>query len=152
MSTTDEQPLLPCPFCGGTPRMSIVWSVGVDDFWAGECGACEATLSGKPSQDEAATCWNRRSASESSINGHFAKKRNFDAGEPAAPVDARDALTANRDAWMAQAQALAKAAGQASFCLRTLVPDDPDAQMTVRMLNAAIARQAAAAAEGREAL
>ena len=62
MSTTDEQRLLPCPFCGGTPRMSIVWSVGVDDFWAGECGACEATLSGKPSQDEAATCWNRRSA------------------------------------------------------------------------------------------
>ena len=67
----------------------------------------------------------------------------------AAPADARDALTANRDAWMAQAQALAQAAGQASFCLRTLVPEDPDAQMTVRMLNAALTRQAAAPAEGK---
>jgi len=79
--------------------------------------------------------------------------------EPAAPVDARDALTANRDAWMAQAQALAQAAGQASFCLRTLVPDDPDAQMTVRMLNAALAapptaatREPAAPVDARDAL
>ena len=67
------------------------------------------------------------------------------ASEPAAPVDARDALTANRDAWMAQAQALAQAAGQASFCLRTLVSDDPDAQMTVRMLDAALAAPSTAA-------
>jgi hypothetical protein len=32
------------------------------------------------------------------------------------------------------------AASQASFCLRTLLPNDPDAQMTVRMLHAALGR------------
>jgi hypothetical protein len=32
------------------------------------------------------------------------------------------------------------AAGQASFALRTLLPDDPDAQMTVRMLERAMAK------------
>lgn len=33
---------------------------------------------------------------------------------------------------------LRAAASQASFCLRTLLPDDPDAVMTVTMLRAAL--------------
>ena len=35
---------------------------------------------------------------------------------------------------------LRAAAGQASFCLRTLAPDDADAQMMVRMLDASLGR------------
>ena len=41
---------------------------------------------------------------------------------PAEPTELRKALAAM---------------GQASFCLRTLLPNDPDAQMTVAMLDAA---------------
>jgi hypothetical protein len=38
----------------------------------------------------------------------------------------------------AETAKLRAAAGQASFCLRTLCPDDADAQMTVRMLHEAL--------------
>ena len=41
-------------------------------------------------------------------------------------------------------KALTRAAGQASFCLRELLPNDPDAQMTVRMLTEALATPAEA--------
>lgn len=39
-----------------------------------------------------------------------------------------------------EVERLRSAASQASFCLRTLVPDDADAQMTVRLLNDALGR------------
>lgn len=45
-----------------------------------------------------------------------------------------------RDAEIARLRA---AASQASFCLRTLLPEDADAQMTVRMLDDALKPNAA---------
>lgn len=49
-----------------------------------------------------------------------------------------DALCAAARAAADEIERLRAAASQASFCLRTLLPDDPDAVMTVTMLRAAL--------------
>jgi hypothetical protein len=51
-------------------------------------------------------------------------------------------LSDSADAAEARAAAAEKALKQASFCLRELLPDNPDAQLTVRMIDAALAKEA----------
>ena len=61
----------------------------------------------------------------------------FQAGEVGKPVTAQvDAAELAR--LRAEVRALRAAAAQASFCLRTLLPQDADAQMTVRHLRSAL--------------
>ena len=51
-----------------------------------------------------------------------------------------------------QHEAMQVALKQASFCLRELLPQDPDAQMTVRMIEAALATPAAQPTQERKPL
>ena len=72
----------------------------------------------------------RHNASDSWINGADHSSQNL--------IEGIEPLLASPPTQEA-AETLKRAAGQASFCLRTFLPNDPDAQMTVRMLEAALA-------------
>lgn len=52
-----EQPLKPCPFCGGK---AITYSLSP---YVG-CGNCHADLCGYETEEQAITAWNTRSSSE----------------------------------------------------------------------------------------
>lgn len=54
----------------------------------------------------------------------------------ASAIEAKDAELAELRERLAEAR---RVMGQARFCLRELLPDDPDAVMTVRMIDAALA-------------
>ena len=51
--------------------------------------------------------------------------------------DRAEAAEARAESLQSQLAAAQAALGQASFCLRELLPNDPDAQLTVRMIDAA---------------
>lgn len=63
MKTTD---LKPCPFCGGTARLSGAYTIQGTTAWAVYCGkkpsdfTCGAQITSIESEEKAIEAWNRR--------------------------------------------------------------------------------------------
>lgn len=52
--------LLPCPFCGGSPRRSFTQATDTFAFWSVECSKCGVEIADDESQSAADAHWNTR--------------------------------------------------------------------------------------------